>query len=180
MPSQPAQARIAAWHELIRTAANESEHDKVRRVNEFFNRLRYVSDLEHWGRNDYWATPLELLTSNAGDCEDFSIAKYHTLRQLGIANSKLKMVFVVTTPEQRPHMVLAYYPMPNTDPLILDSFVDEIRLRSQRSDLLPVYSFNADGLWLTRAQGKDIRVGSARQIGPWRDVSIRIERQRNI
>lgn len=84
-----ATARYHDWREVIRQAGSAAEADKLRRVNEFFNRrVRFVEDAQVWGRADYWASPLELLGQGAGDCEDFAIAKYFSLIEAGVEDRK--------------------------------------------------------------------------------------------
>jgi hypothetical protein len=66
-------------------------------------------------------------------------------------------------------MVLAYYPTPEADPLVLDSLVKDILPASGRPDLTPVFSFNADAIW----QGVGgVAVGGTPQqrLTRWRDV----------
>jgi hypothetical protein len=77
-----ARQRVEAWRDLVEREQSVAEGEKLRSVNAFINRLVFVDDAVHWGREDYWATPLETLVSNGGDCEDFTIAKYYTLRSL--------------------------------------------------------------------------------------------------
>lgn len=173
-------ARVEAWLDLMRRNREAQELVKLRRVNDFFNAVRYVDDQEHWGKSDYWATPLEFLSTGAGDCEDYSIAKYITLRQLGVPAEKLKITFVTTPRRGRSHMVLSYYPAPDADPLILDNVVGEILPHSQRPELSPIYSFNANGVWMREASGRDVWVGSARQVGGWRGVMRRMQRAQDI
>jgi hypothetical protein len=43
-------------------------------------------------------------------------------------------------------MVLAYYPSPSGEPLLLDDGVS-IMKASQRKDLKPVFSFNSQDVW---------------------------------
>ena len=71
-------------------------------------------------------------------------------------------------------MVLAYFSTPAAEPLVLDNLVSEIRPYQQRPDLLPVYSFNGDGLWLARQRAAGKRVGGAERIGLWRDLLARM------
>ena len=56
--------------------------------------MLFEDDDQHWHQADYWATPIETLASNGGDCEDFSIAKYFTLRELGVAEQCLRLTNV--------------------------------------------------------------------------------------
>jgi predicted transglutaminase-like cysteine proteinase len=142
-------------------------------VNRTLNRIRFVDDMEHWGEADYWATPAESVASNGGDCEDFAIAKYFLLKELGIPIARLRMTYVKATKLNQPHMVLAYYPRPDAEPLVLDNLEDAVRPASQRSDLIPVYSFNDEEVWIeTRG-----RSGSPRQIRNWNLLLERLERE---
>jgi predicted transglutaminase-like cysteine proteinase len=130
-----------------------NEADQVAAVNSFYNRrVVFKEDAENWGQNDYWASPLESLNRGEGDCEDYAISKYATLVAMGVTHSKLRLVYVralIGGPGgvAMPHMVLAYYPSPGGDPLILDNLIHDVRSASLRPDLSPVFSFNAEGLW---------------------------------
>jgi predicted transglutaminase-like cysteine proteinase len=141
------------------------------RINGFFNRhMRYVEDDELFGQSDYWASPAEAIGLAAGDCEDFAIAKYLFLRKLGIANSKLRLIYVRAriAGSTQAHMVLGYYPEPQAEPLILDSLTDFIVPAQDRPDLTPVFSFNSEGIWVG---------GRQRVTGP---ASDRLSRWRNV
>lgn len=153
-----ARARILDWEALIKSSAALPEPDKLNEVNRFFNRkVRFVDDIQLWRENDYWATPVEMLVKGAGDCEDYSIAKYFTLRRLGIPSEKLRITYVKALNYNQAHMVLTYYASPSAEPLVLDNLINDIRPASQRKDLLPVYAFNAEGLYLP---GSNIRKAS--------------------
>jgi predicted transglutaminase-like cysteine proteinase len=172
---ESARERVVHWQELIRSGANLSEMEKLRRVNDFFNGLEFISDIEHWGKKDYWATPLETLVSNGGDCEDFSIAKYFTLQEMGVPAEKMRLTYVKALRLNQAHMVLTYFPSPDEDPLVLDNLEKKIRPAALRDDLQPVYSFNGNGLWLAKARLADSKeVGRADRLAPWRDVIARI------
>jgi len=176
-----AQDRVVAWQHLIEQNQSNDEYQNIFAVNRFFNKMRFVSDKKHWHRNDYWATPVEFLSTNGGDCEDFSIAKYFTLRELGVPDEKLRITYVKALKLNQAHMVLAYYPTANSDPLILDNLIKKIRRASTRDDLMPVYSFNGKDLWLSkeRGQGRKLSGGSGR-INLWRDLKVRMEQERNL
>lgn len=167
-------ARVQRWRDLIVEARGLSEADQLERVNHFFNQLNAQSDLAHWGSRDYWATPIELLGSNAGDCEDFSIAKYVTLIELGIPDDRMRITYARFLPHNQAHMVLAYYATPESDPLVLDNVDPIIRTVSRRSDLDLVFSFNGDGLWSREPVGKERRVGDASGLEPWRTLRTRL------
>lgn len=173
---EPARERVVRWQELIRSGAHLTEMEKLRRVNDFFNGIEFISDIEHWGKKDYWATPLEMLVTNGGDCEDFSIGKYFTLQEMGIPAEKMRLTYVKALRLNQAHMVLTYFPAPDEDPLVLDNLDKKILPAAQRHDLLPVYSFNGDGLWLAKARLSESKeVGKAERLAPWRGVIARID-----
>lgn len=174
---QGAENRLRLWQELIHDNLHKTTAEKLRLVNDFFNSARFVDDQKLWGVPDYWATPVEFLSLHAGDCEDFSIAKYFTLRDMGVDTEKLRITYVKATEIDQAHMVLAYYPTPSSEPLILDNLISSIRPASERQDLVPVYSFNGENLWLSRTRNEQIRAGEPGQIGHWRGVLRRMERE---
>ena len=98
----PGQQRVAQWHALMREKRGASEIEKLESVNSFFNKLEFVDDLYHWGKEDYWATPREMLISNGGDCEDFATAKYFTLRNLEIPDEKMRLTYVKSLKLKQP------------------------------------------------------------------------------
>lgn len=107
--------RIRGWKEFVRAIAAErrlsgNELELLGAVNTFFNHLPFVTDFAHWGVEDYWASPAEALASNGADCEDFSIAKYLALKELGVPIGRLRITYVKALRLNQAHMVLAYYP----------------------------------------------------------------------
>ena len=167
--------RMDAWQALLDESRGLDEAEKLNKVNRFFNRLEFLSDLERWGQEDFWATPVEFLASGGGDCEDFSIAKYFTLRELDVADERLRITYVKALNINQAHMVLSYYPDAGKEPLILDNLDGVIKPASQRRDLIPVYNFNGDGLWIARQRGKGVRVGDADRISLWMDLRNRLK-----
>lgn len=145
---------LKQWLKTLDSAKNISDTEKLKRINDFFNRhIEFDDDTAIWGQSDYWATPLDTIGKGRGDCEDFSIAKYYSLKALGVPVSKLRLVYVKAKqngpsgPVIQAHMVLAYYGSPTADPVVLDNLKPEIRPASSRSDLTPIFSFNSEGLW---------------------------------
>ncbi len=183
-----AKTRLSAWQDMLRTLrlaedkrdrppSGKAERDILQGVNSFFNRIPFLDDLKHWGVEDYWATPAEMLASNGADCEDYAIAKYFALKEIGIPVARLRITYVKATRPPQPHMVLAYYASPDADPLILDNLDPEIRPATQRPDLIPVYSFNDDDIWLARSNA---RAGSPTQIRLWRGLLDRLDKERHL
>lgn len=165
--------RFKQWTDLINSAPFLSDEEKVAEVNTFFNQMEWVEDEELWGVTDYWATPIETLLNNAGDCEDYSIAKYFTLLKMGISEEQLSISYAKLREEQRAHMVLSYYPDAKSEgePLILDNMRSSIETSSERDDIQLVYHINSMGFWHDSNPGE--RLGSASDIYKWRTMMSR-------
>ncbi|WP_445945341.1 transglutaminase-like cysteine peptidase [Shewanella sp.] len=166
--------RANAWFKVLNKAEHVDELEKLKMVNQFFNLFRFIEDKVLWGDSNYWATPMEFIGVNGGDCEDFSIAKYFTLLQLGVSEDKLRITMVKATTMNQYHMVLAYYPTPSAIPLVLDNLDREIKPATQRNDLLPVYSFNGKQLWLNKEKGRGVLAGSSSRLKKWNDLKHRL------
>ncbi|MYM82962.1 sulfate adenylyltransferase [Duganella sp. FT50W] len=160
-------------------APNEAraEMPLLRKVNDFYNQVPYLSDQEHWNVEDYWATPVEFVGSFGGDCEDYAIAKYMTLKFAGVPIERLRITYVRAIRLGVTHMVLAYYPTPDAEPWILDNLIGEIKKASARTDLVPVYSFNDDDLWM--ASGA-VNKGSATNVRLWKDLLEKMVREQRL
>ncbi len=169
-----AKKRGQAWFKLMNPKGSLSNQDKLRRVNQFFNTFQFIDDKRLWGQSNYWATPIEFIGANAGDCEDYSIAKYFTLLELGIDNEKLRITMVKALTLNQYHMVLAYYETPSSVPLILDNIDGVIKKANARNDLVPIFSFNATQLWLNKEKGRGILSGKSSKLKLWNDLRQRI------
>ncbi len=186
------QARIAAagpaapvvrdWAKVLDDNRQQAIEVKLRRVNEFFNRrIEFADDQSVWGKSDFWATPFETMTKGKGDCEDFVIAKYFTLLELDVPDAQLRLIYVrarlggPSSAVQQAHMVLAYYPSPDADPLILDNLITDIRPAGRRSDLAPVFSFNRQGVFTGVAANAPAGGGTDR-LSAWQDLLQRTRR----
>jgi predicted transglutaminase-like cysteine proteinase len=155
---------------MLQSELNAPEREQLNAVNRFFNQqLSFQDDTRIWRQTDYWATPVESLIKAAGDCEDYALAKYFSLRHLGIPSEKLRITYVKALTQNQAHMVLTFYSSPTADPLVLDNLIGEIRPASQRKDLLPVYAFNAEGLYLPGANGGK-RSSDSKNLSRWQDV----------
>jgi predicted transglutaminase-like cysteine proteinase len=176
--SPQAKARLEAWKRFAaeRRGKGLRETELLTLVNQFLNRVPFVEDQKHWNAEDYWATPAEAIASNGADCEDFSVAKYFLLKELGVPVSRLRLVYVKAIKLNQAHMVMAYYATPSAEPLVLDNLEDSVRPASQRNDLVPVYSFNDEEVWV-ESKGK---IGSPRQIRNWSSLLERLEAEARI
>lgn len=164
----PAPPRILRWQQQHPPAG--SVLALLDAVNAQANSVPSVSDAEHWQQAEYWATPVEFVGSNGGDCEDFAIAKYLELRAAGVPVERLRLTYVRALAGQRieNHMVLAYYASPAAEPLILDNLNPRVLPVSQRADLLPVFSFNDD----------DSARAGVPMLRRWRELQLRLQAER--
>jgi len=169
--------KFNGWRNLVAGMQAAPDTERIKRANDFFNRqIQFGEDLVIWGQQDYWATPMETLGRGAGDCEDFAIAKYFTLKAMGTAPEKLRLIYVrakTGTSEGAPtqaHMVLAYYAQPDSEPLVLDNLVGEIRPASRRPDLAPVFSFNSEGVFTGNAGRDGAPAGGVARLSRWEDL----------
>jgi predicted transglutaminase-like cysteine proteinase len=166
--------RGQAWFNMMQGAYNLSELEKLKNVNNFFNLLRFIDDIKLWGEKNYWATPIEFLGVNGGDCEDFAIAKYFTLLELGIVDEKMRITMVKAVKFNQYHMVVAYYETPSSVPLILDNIDGTIKTAARRKDLIPIYSFNGKQLWLNKEKGQGVVAGESKRLKNWANLNYRM------
>jgi predicted transglutaminase-like cysteine proteinase len=171
-----AKRRLIAWQQLVDENIGLPEKTALKAVNDFFNQAQFVSDQIHWKQSDYWATPIEFLGTDAGDCEDYVIAKYFTLKAIGIPESKLYLTYVKAIRLNQAHMVLTYFETPKSIPLVLDNINKRIFPATKRNDLVPIYSFNGDGLWLSKQRGKGKEVkGGTQRLKKWNILLKKLE-----
>lgn len=175
-------ASVIAWRDMLTRSAAQPEAAKLRLVNEFFNRkIRFDDDSKVWGMADYWATPLEVMGRGEGDCEDFAIAKYMTLKLMGVPSAKMQLTYVkarIGGPQStlvQAHMVLSYYPAPEDEPLVLDNLISDIRPASRRPDLTTVFGFNAEGLWV--GGGLPRVTHSSQRLSRWQTVLVKMREE---
>lgn len=173
-----AQALTRGLVELIDRSGPLTPGQRVRQVNDYVNQhVQWKDDQTVWGQPDYWASPLEMFGKGAGDCEDLAMAKYFALLAQGLPESSLRLVYVRAQFQGRPqaHMVLAWYPNPQDQPWILDNIDPELKRASDRADLAPVFSFNAEGLW--QGVGPQGQGNPLTRLSLWRDALARARAQ---
>ena len=171
---QEARARLVTWEDILRNDGG-SDSEKLEKINSFFNKnIFFVDDINLYGVKDYWATPVEFLSRGAGDCEDFAIAKYFSLKIMGVAEEKLRIAYVKALQQNIFHMVMLYYSTPGAEPLILDNLIDSIKPASERRDLLPIFTFNGAGLWLAHDRGQGKLAGKSSRLTAWNELLQRM------
>lgn len=159
---------VDKWLTTMAGLQGQPEEQQLKEINRFWNRVALAGeDINIWGAEDYWATPLETLGRAAADCEDYVIGKYFSLIHLGVPADKLRLIYVRARVggASIAHMVLGYYTSPNAEPLLLDNLTGIIRPASQRPDLTPVFSFNSKGVYVSGSAP-----GSVDRISRWRGL----------
>lgn len=176
-------ALLERWQQTLIDAARQPEPIRLEIINDFFNsNILAADDMSVWQQNDYWATPLELIGQGRGDCEDFAIAKYYSLIAAGTPTEKLRLVYVKASTNSasgkspQAHMVLAYFPLPSAEPLLLDNLDSEIKPASLRRDLLPIFSFNSQAIWPGFEAGSQ-RNSDVDHLSRWQDLQLRVQGQ---
>lgn len=135
---------MGAWLQARQAAAGLDRHGQLRAINRFFNRWPYKSDRETYRASEYWAAPDEFM-AYSGDCEDYAIAKFFALRELGFANRELRIAVVYDNLRRIGHAVLAVYT--EDDILILNNQTDTIASHARYDNFVPWYLVNETTLW---------------------------------
>ncbi len=180
LPDTEAEKRIVSWEKMLHDKSGENELDILNKANAFFNKLTYIPDNPLQGEEDNWMTPYEFLSKGGGDCEDFAIAKFFTAIALGIPSEKLRITYVTVKNRNQAHMVLTYYRQPDAEPLVLDNLIHKILPASKRSDLVPVYSFGLEDVWLYKDTKRAKRHGNANSLSKWRALLKRFKTQHRL
>ena len=176
---QPGLQRLQAWMQLLQSQQGQNPPQQLVAINDFWNLIVVAGvDQNIWHEADYWATPLETLGKGSGDCEDFVIGKYFSLIRLGVPARQMRLIYVrarvggVGSTQSIAHMVLGFYATPQADPLVLDNLVAGIQKASQRTDLTPVFSFDAEAVYVNGA-----RSTSSERINRWQNLLVRMRQE---
>jgi predicted transglutaminase-like cysteine proteinase len=145
-----AEERLRYLHNFILDNQDKPDMEKIVLVNEVANHLPWIADSEHWKKSEYWATPLETITTFGGDCEDIAFVKWVILNSLGITSEHLALAYVKIKATGEDHMVLLYLAKPDApagemEAYVLDNYMDEVKKGAERTDLLAILGFNASG-----------------------------------
>jgi len=136
---------IKNWLNYLQSIRHLSKMQQVINVNQYANQHDYILDIDNYGLEDYWATPLEFLHNN-GDCEDYAITKMLSLKILGFNMKGIRLVILQDTNLRIAHAVLAV----NTknDILILDNQVDDVISHKHIVHYVPVYALTEKKWWM--------------------------------
>ena len=135
---------VAGWLAKVQSLKDLDRMTQLIELNRYFNRWPYKEDRENYGVSDYWASPLEFLRT-AGDCEDYAIIKFASLRILGYENDALRIVVVMDTLRNLPHAVLSV--RMDEKFYIMDSLYDAVLTDDRANFYVPQYSVNETTRW---------------------------------
>lgn len=136
--------RILRWYGFIDSIKYESKVRQMVLVDQWFRQFNYKVDKVVYNQNDYWTSPYEFLTYG-GDCEDYAIIKYMSLRQLGFAADSMKIALVYDTKNKQEHAVLVVnydgveYVLDTQDKITVDRFI--------KTTYIPHLAFNENNVW---------------------------------
>jgi predicted transglutaminase-like cysteine proteinase len=132
------------WLKLKASLTGASVMEKARKVNSFFNQWPYKTDRLVWGVEDYWATPCEFM-SRSGDCEDYAIAKYYALRDLGVPASQMRVAAIRNSMTGNGHAVLVVFM--HDDAYVLDNVTNTVLSHKRLTHYRPLYTVNEEYMW---------------------------------
>jgi len=142
------------WAGFLQGLKGKDKLTQIRAVNFRMNKAKYITDKNNWGRKDYWATPAEFM-ANFGDCEDYAIIKYLSLRQLGFPEEALRVVAVKDLNLKVGHAVLVvFWKDPKSGKkrsLLLDNQIKRVVDSRSVRHYQPVFSINKDNWWRHRS-----------------------------
>lgn len=139
---------LDGWRDFLEGIQGQDRKTQLKRVNDFVNRFAYRSDESNWDRPDYWAPPAEFFNAG-GDCEDFAIAKFFSLKLLGIPTEDMRIVVLRDDKRQTNHAVLTVEYEGET--LMLDSVEPSVMPWREASHYRPYFSVNDRYFWLHTA-----------------------------
>ena len=181
-----AEERLRYLQDLVDDNQHLSVEEKLKLVNETLNHLPWIADAEHWQEADYWATPMQTITTFGGDCEDYAIAKWLVLEHLGISPNHLRLAYVKIKSTGEDHMVLLYIINPTDPPqkheaYVLDNYIDQVKTDEERDDLHAIFVFDARGnIVLIEDNGTERQVKGIyeeRRIKKLDDLLLRIDEE---
>lgn len=146
--NSPAMAKLPAkgpWLKLKKSLKGKSDMEKLKAVNRFFNQWPYRLDSANYGKSDYWASPPEFLMKS-GDCEDYAIAKFYALKEVGFSGDSMRIVAVRDRIRNIGHAILAVYLPDNV--YILDNQTVLVLPHVKYKHYLPQYSVNEKFRWM--------------------------------
>lgn len=146
-PDETGENALIRWQHSLERLRHLPEQDQIKAVNAMINQYPYLSDQQNWGKSDYWATPVEFL-KRGGDCEDFVITKFYSLRLLGIPRDRMEIHVVRDEPKDLAHAVLVV--KTDAGDVVLDNQTDELHLAGTVDAYTPLLHIDPKGMHLAK------------------------------
>lgn len=143
----PIICHIVEWKAHLNTLKGMDRMSQLQDVNRYLNAHPYIQDIANWGLPDYWETPKQFLDRN-GDCEDYAIAKFYSMRALGMTDDVLRIVVLQDLNLRIPHAILVAYV--DGKPYVLDNQIPQVVSADIIHHYRPFYSINEKHWWLHR------------------------------
>jgi predicted transglutaminase-like cysteine proteinase len=135
------------WRSLLEGLRGQDRMAQLRGLNQVFNKTRYIDDETNWNTPDHWETPFQFLR-RGGDCEDYAIAKYLALVELGVPVDDMRIAIVQDQNLGIAHAILVV--AVDGKSWVLDNQISKVVPAASIRHYRPVYSVNANGWWLHR------------------------------
>jgi len=139
------------WMKFLVSTKDKDKLSQIKAINGYMNRAKYITDSRNWGQKDYWASPGQFM-EKFGDCEDYAIAKFMSLKLLGFPSNMLRVVAVKDLNLKVGHAVLVviidgkYY--------LLDNQIKQVVETKNVHHYRPVFSISTQHWWRHRLSAR--------------------------
>jgi predicted transglutaminase-like cysteine proteinase len=139
-------------HVLVKGRALDRDR-QLQLVNRYINKRRYRVDRRETSLSaapggeavlkNHWSTLLEFL-QRGGDCEDYAVAKYFLLRELGFPAEDMRVLVTYEKSARDYHAVLAVRRDDGTSWLLE---IDNTIVKGSHRNYRFIYALNEEGIW---------------------------------
>lgn len=136
---------LSQWQNFVKELRQKPLQEQLEAVNRWGNEHPYIEDQLNWGQEDFWETPNEFIDIS-GDCEDYAISKYYTLRAAGVPADAMRIIVLQDLNLGGViHAVLGVY---NDETLyILDNQSQEVMPATRIYHYRPIFGINELAWW---------------------------------
>lgn len=136
---------LEQWNQLVTSVKDKKLSEQLDVVNDWGNKHPYIEDQINWGLEDFWETPNEFMEIS-GDCEDYAISKYYTLRAAGIPADRLRIIVLQDLNLGGViHAVLGVYE--GGELYILDNQSQQVTPALKIYHYRPIFGINEESWW---------------------------------
>ena len=147
------EGKLKSLRYVLDRGSELSRKRQLRLVNRYVNKRRYRRDRREVSLSvvpegeaelrNHWTTLLDFMR-RGGDCEDFAVAKYFLLRELGVPAEDMRVVITWERDARDYHAVLA---VRQDDGAALLLETDDTILRGSHRRYRFIYALNEEGIW---------------------------------